>query len=475
MHPPFRRTRIIFTVGPATESEATLENIIRAGADVCRINMAHATHDWTRQIIRRLRTVTQRLDREIAIMMDIKGPEIRTGDLAAPIELKPGEIFDFTVKPAGPRESTEEVRSVDVNYQDLVNDISVGDTVLVDNGLIRLEVLEKRDAHIRCRVLTPGQLTSRRHINLPGVNVHLPAFTEKDRADTIVGLEEGIDLVALSFVRSATDIENLREFLRSRNSRARIIAKIEDQSAITNLDEIVQACDGLMVARGDLGIEVPMEDLPLIQKRAVDACIRLRKPVIVATHLLESMILSPVPTRAEVTDVANAVYEQADAIMLSGETTVGKHPLKCIEVFDRIATRIERSGGANFFEHSDLTTPRQKLVKSAVVMANELKAEAILVITRSGNMARYTAWLRPRYSKILALCPSDEVANGLSLSWGVTPFVVPFDLINPENTIEAALKTLVKQGSLHAGATVVIIGSILVGEQIVDAVQMRVV
>jgi pyruvate kinase len=191
----FRRTKIIFTIGPATEGEERLEQIIRAGADVCRLNMAHATHDWTRQIIRRVRTVSQRVGREIAIMMDIKGPEIRTGDLVAPIELKPGEIFDFTVKPSSPHESVEEVRSVDVNYRDLVNDINVGDTVLVDNGLLRLEVLAKDHARIRCKVLIPGTLTSRRHINLPGVKVNLPSFTEKDRADALVGVEEGVDFI----------------------------------------------------------------------------------------------------------------------------------------------------------------------------------------------------------------------------------------------------------------------------------------
>jgi len=195
----------------------------------------------------------------------------------------------------------------------------------------------------------------------------------------------------------------------------------------------------------------------------------------VATHMLESMIESPMPTRAEVTDVANAIYEEADAIMLSGETTVGKYPLKCIEVFDRIAVRIERSGSAQYHDAAELETARQKLVKSAVVMANELKAAAILVITRSGRMARYTAWMRPHYSPVYALCPTDGVAGGLTLSWGVTPVIVPFDLINPENTIESSLKILVEQGRLRKGTTVVIIGSILVGEQIVDAVQMRVV
>src|SRR5882724_3428950 len=250
-----RRTKIIFTLGPATESEEMLEKLFRAGADIVRLNMAHAKHDWTREVIRRIRAVSKRVDREVAIMMDIKGPEIRTGDLAVPIELKPGEIFDFTVKPGGGGGALDdrEVRSVDVNYQDLIKDIKVGDTVLVDNGLIRLEVLEKRDAHIRCRVLIAGQLSSRRHINLPGVKVNLPAFTEKDRADATVGLEAGIDFLALSFVREAADVEQLRDFLTSRNSKVRIVAKVEDQSGITNLDEIVRAADALMVARGDLG------------------------------------------------------------------------------------------------------------------------------------------------------------------------------------------------------------------------------
>jgi pyruvate kinase len=229
-----------------------------------------------------------------------------------------------------------------------------------------------------------------------------------------------------------------------------------------------------MVARGDLGIELPYEELPIVQRRIVKMCLHFGRPVIVATHMLESMIASPMPTRAEATDVANAVFEQVDAIMLSGETTVGKFPLKCIEVFDRIARRIEQSGGANYFEQALLTTNRQKLVKSAVVMANELRAEAILVFTRSGNMARYTAWTRPRYSQIYALCERAGLAATLALSWAVTPFVVPFDLIDPQNTIEPALSTLMKKGRLRPGSTVVIIGLIMVGEQIVDAVQMRV-
>lgn len=474
MHPPSRRTKIIFTIGPATESEAILEKIIGAGVDVCRINMAHATHEWTRKIMRLVRSVSRRLGREIAIMMDIKGPEIRTGDLAAPIELRAGEIFDFTVKPAGPRESTEEVRSVDVNYQDLVNDISVGDTVLVDNGLIRLEVLEKQAAHIRCRVLTPGQLTSRRHINLPGVNVHLPAFTEKDRADTLVGLEEGLDLVALSFVRSAADIQTLREFLRSHHSRARLIAKIEDQSAIANLEEIVQACDGLMVARGDLGIECPFEELPIIQRRAVRACLHHGRAVIIATHMLESMIQQPLPTRAEITDVANAVDERADCVMLSGETTVGRHPVECVQVLDKIARRLEEEEPDEVLDPVSLGGDKVKLLHSAVVMANELPGSLLVTFTRQGFMAQGLAAMRPRNAMILAFTPSLETLRQLCFLRGVEPYLMNFSG-DPDLTIESAVQQLKHLGRVAAGSKLIVVTDILSQDRLVDSIQLRTV
>jgi len=230
-----------------------------------------------------------------------------------------------------------------------------------------------------------------------------------------------------------------------------------------------------MVARGDLGIEIPYEELPIVQRRIVKTCLRIGRPVIVATHMLESMIEAPMPTRAEVTDVANAIFEETDAIMLSGETTVGKYPLKCIEVFDKIATRIERSGSAQFHESAELTTARQKLVKSAVVMANELKAAALLVFTRHGSMAQYASWMRPHYSPIYALCETEKTANEMALCWGVTPFVMDFDFIEPQNTIETSLKNLTEEGRLKKGDTVVIIGAISVGTEIVDAVQMRTV
>jgi len=466
-----RRTKIIATLGPATESEEMLVKLFTAGVDVVRLNMAHAKHDWTRMIIRRIRAASQTADREVAIMMDIKGPEIRTGDLEVPIELKPGEIFDFTVKPGG-HAGGAEVRSVDVNYRDLVNDIKVGDTVLVDSGLIRLEVLSKDHAHIRCRVLTPGSLTSRRHINLPGVKVNLPSFTQKDRADTLVGIAEGVDFIALSFVREAHDIDLLRLFLKENKSRARIVAKIEDQSAIDNLDDIIRATDVLMVARGDLGIEVPLRELPVIQRRAVRTCLAIGRPVIIATHMLESMISQPMPSRAEITDVANAVYEQADCVMLSGETTIGKYPLECVQILDSIARRIEEELAQDFPEPAVFIQERMKVFRAAVVLANEFPRSLLLVFTRHGTNAAGLSAHRPPRAPILAVTDSLATLRHLKMVRSVEPFLLePFG--DPEATIERATASLLKLGRITPGDKLIIVSDVQAKERRIDSIQLR--
>jgi pyruvate kinase len=470
----FRRTKVIFTLGPATESEEMLEKIIRAGADVARLNMAHAKHEWCRAVIRRIRAVSTKVGREIAIMMDIKGPEIRTGDVDKPIELVAGQIFDFTVKPGATRDDAEEVRSVDVNYRDLVNDIKVGDTVLVDNGLIRLEVLEKQDAHIRCRVLTPGELKSRRHINLPGVKVNLPAFTEKDRADTLVGIEEGIDFVALSFVREGADIEALREFLHINKSPARIIAKIEDQSAIANLDEIVRATDSLMVARGDLGIECPFEELPSIQRRAVKACLDYGKSVIIATHMLESMITQPMPTRAEITDVANAVHERADCVMLSGETTVGRYPIECVGILEKVARRVESEDLEPLGDPAHLSGDKFKLLAAAVHLANEMPGSALLTFTRRGFMAQGLAAMRPVCAPIFAVTNSVGTLRQLRILRAVEPIQMALGS-DPNDTIENAITLLVRDGLVKLGDKLIVATDILTHDRLVDSIQVRTV
>jgi len=466
-----RHTKIVSTLGPATDSAEMIGKLIDAGVNIFRLNMSHAPHDWVRRVFADIRAESAKRGRHSGILMDTQGPAIRTGDLSVPLDLKPGQKFTLTVR----GEKSEEEHSVDVNYENFINDISVGDVVLMDNGAIEMKVLAKNGNKVECEVLTAGKLGSRRHINLPGVKVSLPALTAKDIKDVKLGLELGVDFIALSFVREARDLLQLRELFGENGPHPFVIAKIEDQEAIKNLEAIVREADGIMVARGDLGIEIPYYELPIVQRRIVKTCLRIGRPVIVATHMLESMINSPMPTRAEVTDVANAIFEEADAIMLSGETTVGKYPLKCIEVFDKIAKRIERSGSAQFHEAAELINARQKLVKSAVVMANELKAAAIISYTRHGHMARYAGWMRPRYSPVFAMCDNERSANELTLSWGVTPFVMEFDFIQPQNTIENGLKQLLAKGYLAQGDTVVIIGAISVGTEIVDAVQMRTV
>jgi pyruvate kinase len=466
-----RKTKIIATLGPATESPEVITQLIKAGLNIVRLNMSHANHDWVRIVVPRVREIAAAAESRIGILLDTQGPAIRTGDLPVPLKLKPGQKFVLTVR----GEKSEEEHSVDVNYENFVNDINVGDTVLIDNGQIEMRVLAKNGNKVECEVLTPGTLGSRRHINLPGVKVSLPALTEKDLRDVQLGLELGVEYVALSFVREAADLHQLREVVESAAHPPLVVAKIEDQQAIKNLEAIIDASDAVMVARGDLGIEVPYQELPIIQRRIVRDCLKVGKPVIVATHMLESMIQNPVPTRAEVTDVANAVFEQADAIMLSGETSVGRYPIRCVEVFHKIAERTELSGGARYHEQAQLTEPREKLVKSGVRLADELKADVVVVFTIYGLLARFAAWQRPRYSPIYAICPSEAVANSLILLRGVTPVVVEFDFSDPEKTIDVALALLRQRGVIAEGDSLVIIGAISSGGTIVDAVQMRVV
>jgi pyruvate kinase len=463
-----RRTKIIATLGPATESPEKLKELIQAGVNVFRLNMSHANHDWVRNVSRSIRKVAAELGTNTAILMDTQGPAIRTGDLATKLDLKAGDIMEFTVRGA----RSEENYSVDVNYDGLINDIAEGDTVLVDNGVMHMKVLSKIDNKIRCEVLTPGQLGSRRHINLPGVKVNLPPLTAKDLADVAVGAEVGVDFVALSFCREAGDIIELRRVLKELGSTARVIAKIEDQHAVKTIDAIIDASDIIMVARGDLGIECPMEELPIIQRRIIKRCMAIGRQVIVATHMLESMIENPLPTRAEITDIANAVFEQADAIMLSGETTVGKYPAECVKIFDRVASRIERSGGAGYAADAVITDPRHKMMKSAVVLANSFANSKIVVFTRRGIMADYASHLRPEDSTIFAFTPTEEVARQLALNWGTHAIRMPFD-IRPEHTVADAENLLKQLGLVQPGDRLIVVSDVLAGEERFDSIHLR--
>jgi pyruvate kinase len=465
-----RRTKIICTLGPATQETEVLRQLIQKGVDVFRLNMSHATHEWVRDIVPRIRSLAQRASRPVALLLDTQGPAIRTGDLKTNLHLKAGDILEFTVRGA----KSKEKYSVNVNYPGFVKDVAVGDRVLVDNGLIKLAVMEKGKGRVRTRVLTPAVLGSRRHINLPRVHVNLPPLTRKDIADVALGAELGVDFVALSFVRERSDIEQLRQLLFKKKSKAQIVAKIEDQLAVRSIDKMIEGADVIMVARGDLGIECPMEELPIIQRRIVKKCIHLGKPVVIATQLLESMIINRLPTRAEVTDVANAVFEQADALMLSAETALGRYPVECVEVLNRVATRIERSGGAGYAKDALLENIRQKTVASAVALANSLEDSKLIVFTLHGRMARYTSNLRPHRAPIFAFTPSEQVYRQLALYWGIFPARIDFAR-DPDDTFVSAEKFLRAKKLTAPGNRMVIVSDVRMGRALIDSIQLRVV
>jgi pyruvate kinase len=463
----YRHTKIIATVGPATESRERLGQLINSGVDVIRLNMAHGTGDWVTSLVKRIREVSVEMSRHVAVMMDVKGPEIRTGVVAEPMELQAGEIFElYTSSP------TDGIRGVDVNYPGLPGDVNVGATVLLDSGLIRMEVIEKDAAHVRCRVITPGSLGSRRHINLPGVDVNLPSLTEKDERDIRVGVAAGIDFAALSFVRRSDDVMVLRTFLDVLGSRARIIAKIEDQSGLRNLETIVKAADAVMVARGDLGIEIDYHTLPLVQTRIVETCLTEGKPVIIATHLLESMIRAPMPTRAEISDVSNAARERADAIMLSGETTTGMYPLECVDVMKNILRSIEPTEQRGINEVIQLREPKAKMLRSAAVLAQELGQSGIVVFTRSGFLAYTLAALRAVGVPIYAFTDDEALFRQLLLPWGVEPFLMEFSP-DPEDTIRNAMAYLKRRDWCAEGTWLVVITNALAHEKVIDTIQLR--
>jgi pyruvate kinase len=465
----FRHTKIIATLGPATESKEMLAKLILAGVDILRLNMAHASHQWVDDAMWFIREASNEVGRHVAVMMDVKGPEIRTGKVDTPIDLTADSLFEFHIESAEP---TGDVPSVSVNYPGLPQDLEIGKTVLIDSGLIQMRVETKDDTHIRCRVLTPGTLGSKRHINLPGVFVNLPCLTTKDELDLQAGVRAGIDFVALSFVRQAEDVRTLRRYLDSLGSSAKIISKIEDQAGVRNMHEIIRESDAIMVARGDLRIEIDYHRLPLVQTELVAMCQAEGKPVIIATHLLETMITSPMPTRAEISDVSNAIREQADAIMLSGETTVGKYPLETVQVMKNIIESIEPSVKGVLNRAIELKEPKSKMLRSAAVLAQELGNSAIVVFTRSGFLAYVLGALRARGVPIYAFTDVEPIFRQLLLPWGVEPFLMAFS-DDPEQTIANALTILKQKNWCESGSWLVVITNALANEKVIDTLQLR--
>ena len=461
-----RKTKIICTIGPVTDSYNMLEKMYNCGMNVVRLNMSHGDHKSHAKVIKAIKTLNKKVQFPVPVLLDTQGPEIRTGQLENSLDLKTGDLISVSVSP-----NNVEERSIHIDYSDLVESVNVGDRITVDNGLINLEVLEKSDKTMQCRVVDGGKLKSKSHVNLPGVRVNLPGITAKDRKDILFGIEQEVDFIAMSFVREAKDITELRKLMGSKAGKIKVIAKIEDQEAIENLEEIIDEADGVMVARGDLGVEIPFENLPNVQRQIVRLCHEKGKRVIVATHLLESMIDSPMPTRAEATDVANAVYEEVDAVMLSGETTVGKYPLKAIEALDRIATVSEQARGLQFANVLIKDNDKQFLAASAVEMAESLHASGIVVITRRGLMANYLANCLPAQVQIFAFTNDSRTRRQLSLSRGVIPYRTTFSQ-DPEKTLVSAFNVLKKKEGLSAGNKVVVISDVIAGQGI-DAIQIR--
>jgi len=465
----YRHTKIIATLGPVTESKVMLTKLILAGVDIMRLNMAHATHQWVDDAMWFIREASAEVGRHVGVMMDVKGPEIRTGPVATPIDLRVGDHCEIHIESARP---TGDVPAVSTNYPGLPADLEVGATVLIDSGLLRMRVLAKDHERVRLEVLTPGPLGSKRHVNLPGVFVNLPCLTAKDEADLRAGVRAGIDFVALSFVRQAADVRQLRAFLDELGYSAKIIAKIEDQAGVRNLHEIVAEADGIMVARGDLGIEIDYHRLPLVQTEMVAACREAGKPVIIATHLLETMISSPMPTRAEISDVSNAIREQADAVMLSGETTVGAYPLESVQVMKAIIESIEPTVDATLNRKLMLHEPKAKMLRSAALLAQDLGRSAIIVFTRSGFLAYTLGALRPRGVPIFAFTDKRALFRQMLLPWGVEPFLMEFS-DDPEETIHRALCILRDQRWCEPGTMTVVISNSLARGQVVDTLQLR--
>jgi len=466
-----RKTKILCTLGPSTQTPASITRLIEAGADVLRLNMSHATADWTRQICKDIRAAAKKANREVAILMDLRGPSIRTGDIKAPIPLKVGDPIEFRLDP--------EIKptckaSVEVAYRGLAEDVKPGDALLLDNGLIHTRVTHCDPDVVRGQVTTEGTLTSRRHVNLPGVAVGIPALTRKDLADIDLAVDIGeFDFVALSFAREAEHVRQLGAMLEERGSTARVIAKIENHQAIDNLDDIIQASGGVMVARGDLGIECALEEMPLIQRRIIERCSYFGRKCIVATQMLESMIENPSPTRAEVTDIFNAVLEQVDAVMLSGETTVGKYPDRCVEIIDRVArrTELEFPNGRPTAENP-LFTDKEKTAKAASDLANSIPGAKILVFTARGVLGHLLAHQRPESAPIYAFSPHEYVVRRLLMARAVFPYLLPFGT-DAERMITTGIDLLKKEGLLKKGDPVILLSDVFQGEYEVDSILWR--
>ncbi|MGF1532662.1 MAG: pyruvate kinase [Bernardetiaceae bacterium] len=463
MQLPLKKTKIVATIGPASESVEVLRSLILAGVNVFRLNFSHGTHEQHAEVIRCIRRLNEEMGAGVAILQDLQGPKIRVGELEAPFEVQTGDTFLIT--------NQEEIEGnrerISCTYPSVVRDIKIDDRVLIDDGKIELIVMDVERDHFQVKVIHGGTIKPRKGINLPDTVISAPALTDKDYQDLLFGLEQEVDWIALSFVRTAEELYYLRRLIKQQKGVARIIAKIERPEAIKNIDRIIDAADALMIARGDLGVEIKMEDVPMAQKSIVRKCIEATKPVIIATQMMESMIDNPRPTRAEAADVANGVMDGADALMLSGETAVGRYPVKVVESMTQIIRSVEESANIyNVFYNVDRSSPdftSRSLIATGCWMSSETKAKAIIAMTQSGYTAFEISSRRPR-ANIFIFTKNKHILNMLNLVWGVSCYY--YDRFeSTDQTFQDTQQLLLEQKEIQRGDVVINLASMPIVER----------
>ena len=445
----YNRTKIVATIGPACDDPEILKELVLKGVDVCRLNFSHGSHEVHEANVKTIRSIAKETNCALAILQDLQGPKLRIGEVEGELLLEVGKKVILSTEK---QISTAEL--LYVNYENLPTDCNPGERVLLNDGKCELIITRKiDDKNLESEVIGGGVLTSNKGFNLPESNLSVPCLTEKDLKDLHYGLELGVDWVALSFVRRAEDIIELKQLIAKSGKKTRVIAKIEKPEAVENIDSIIQVSDGIMVARGDLGVEIPLQKVPLIQKSIVNKCIKVSKPVIIATQMMESMIVDSMPTRAEITDVANAVLDGADAVMLSAETSVGKHPKKVIEIMGKIISDVEMDSGV-YFKGSkpDSSSPSfasDEVCFTAVRMSDHLNAKAIVAMTKSGFTGFKVASFRPK-SSVFIFTDNRQLLNTLNLVWGVRGIYYD-QFVSTDQTFEDVIRILEEKGEVEKG------------------------
>lgn len=460
LQPSPRRTKIVATIGPATQDPSVLRSLIEAGASTLRLNFSHGTHDDHQRNIRQIRQISFELNQPVGILQDLQGPKIRLGRFAdGPIHLKNGDIFTLT---SDIIEGTQERASV--TYDRLAEEVPAGASILLDDGRVEMvvESVDLPTRELRCRVVVGGKLSNNKGVNFPGVYLSVKALTDKDRRDLMFGLNQGVDWVALSFVRNPQDVLEIKELIANAGKQVPVIVKIEKHEAIEQMEAILSLSDGVMVARGDLGVELPAEEVPILQKRLIQTANRLGIPVITATQMLDSMATNPRPTRAEVSDVANAILDGTDAVMLSNETAVGDYPVEAVATMARVAVRTEQEGiHSSLTEAAGVRSIPNAISQAVGRIAAQLNSAAIMTMTKTGATARNVSKYRPT-TPILAVTPHVNVARQLQLVWGVRPLLV-LDLPSTSQTFQAAMNVAQEKALLCEGDLVVMTAGTLQG------------